>query len=1240
MAPPDRVGAGEIWLARYDAADPARGYYIADEVTFAQLAQFIRKITIGDATKDSDDYISSWIMGNWQGGGQVEEINEGAETDRFWTAFADTTSPHRNALPPLVTAVRPNSNCTNAYPLDVGNDDVMYHAFNESGTWKVWGFNETTGAFDYNAGAGVALGAIPVGKAIRYDGVIYVPLGINGYVRITGSSGTPTVSALIGAADPTTASPTSAPRPVCFAIFNQRLWAITHTGGIAYHTITQKDAGANAWHWPYGETTVDFPHIEASAIPKNMAVFPDKSGVESLYVKTTRGLLIFDDNNPIFLETHVDFPPHPDINQSLAIWPPGGDLHAGVGLNDVKYSTAFVVDPKFGLARDHGLPNELRGAITDLEPTIDRLYAIVGGVLEVDGGYVFNDTVGSAGTANGQFADVRGLAVDSSGNVIVCDEDNERLQKFDSSLTFVSVIVAGGAGSGNGQFAANNGPYDVALDSANKLFVVDRGNARVQRFSAAGAYEAQFGTFDDGTPAVAGSSTWTLQNTFGSTGTGNDNFDTPRQVAVDSSGNTYTADRINDRIIKRNSSGAFVSSITGLNDVLGVAVDSSGNIYASYDTNLVRKYNSSHAVLWTQTIGLGGGQLATDGTNLYVTDRTGNKVYKRLASSGAPDTSWGSSGSGNGQFSSPDGIALSGGELYVVDVGNNRVQVFSQTGVYLRQWTVAGASQLAGVAVDSSSRALVADVGADLVRRYSSTGTLIDTFSQADAFGLAVHTDGTVWVTNTAADTLTEWELVTVAPVAAIPPANGTFNLPQSLDITQSSGRIYVCDTGNHRVQYFTSAGLYEGQFGNTAYDSSTGAITASAADGQFNTPTGIAVNQSTGAVYVVDAANDRVQLFSATGTYQGKWGSSGTGDGQFTDPVAIAINPVTGNVFVTDTTRDDVQEFTAAGAFVRKIGASGTANGQFNSPQGIAVHTDGVLYVSDLTNEDVQEFVSASAGALSSYPSLHAWTGVGWHGLWKGTSTSAVPNWLKASSTAAAYRLWWGMNDGFVYHTKLRRTFHNARTGYLVGIDQFAASGVIETGFFDAAMEGFDKIASHLILLDAVASASESITVQFRVDSGGWESLGTVTAAADKVALPFDVVPGSTFSKGRRFNKMALRYSLARGGNTFLTPLIDAATLHFTKIPQNTTSFTLSLPLSTYKDRTAYEQYNDLTELVTAGEFLALVHRRESRDSDGDVVPPLFRILVSSVSGRMDTGESGTGKAELTVIHIPDGTA
>ena len=83
------------------------------------------------------------------------------------------------------------------------------------------------------------------------------------------------------------------------------------------------------------------------------------------------------------------------------------------------------------------------------------------------------------------------------------------------------------------------------------------------------------------------------------------------------------------------------------------------------------------------SFGTGNGQfnsprgIAVDGGgNIYVADTNNNRV-QIFDSSGAFQYAFGSLGSGNGQFKSPSGIAVGGGgNIYVADTFNNRVQVF------------------------------------------------------------------------------------------------------------------------------------------------------------------------------------------------------------------------------------------------------------------------------------------------------------------------------------------------------------------------------------------------------------------------------------------------------------------------------------------------------------------------------------------------------------------------------------
>ncbi len=78
--------------------------------------------------------------------------------------------------------------------------------------------------------------------------------------------------------------------------------------------------------------------------------------------------------------------------------------------------------------------------------------------------------------------------------------------------------------------------------------------------------------------------------------------------------------------------------------------------------------------------------------------------------------------------------------------------------------------------------------------------------------------------------------------------------------------------------------------------------------DGQFNEPKGIAVAPDY-AVYVADSRNHRVQYFTPMGSFLGKWGSYGTGPGEFSYPVGIAVAP-NGYVYVTEEGNYRVQYF------------------------------------------------------------------------------------------------------------------------------------------------------------------------------------------------------------------------------------------------------------------------------------------------------------------------------------------
>ncbi|MGD0177219.1 MAG: hypothetical protein ABSC50_10385 [Candidatus Bathyarchaeia archaeon] len=184
---------------------------------------------------------------------------------------------------------------------------------------------------------------------------------------------------------------------------------------------------------------------------------------------------------------------------------------------------------------------------------------------------------------------------------------------------------------------------------------------------------------------------------------------------------------------------------------------------------------------------------------------------------------------------------------------------------------------------------------------------------------------------------------------------NGQFNGPEGVAV-DSSGNVYVTDTGNNRVEEFTGTGTFITAWGSLG-----------SGNGQFNFPLGVAVD-SGGNVYVADDFNSRVEKFTGTGTFVMKWGSVGSGNGQFNAPHDVAVDSV-GNVYVTDTGNYRVEKFTGTGTFIMKWGSAGVSPGQFTAPYGVAVDSAGDVYVTDLNNNRVEKFglpVGATSVSIS----------------------------------------------------------------------------------------------------------------------------------------------------------------------------------------------------------------------------------------------------------------------------------
>ena len=290
-------------------------------------------------------------------------------------------------------------------------------------------------------------------------------------------------------------------------------------------------------------------------------------------------------------------------------------------------------------------------------------------VLAAEGPPEFLREWGSYGSGDSQFDRARSVATDSSGNVYVVDRDNERIQKFSSNGSFL--LEWGEYGSGPGQF---DNPEGVAVDASGNVFVTDGENERVQKFTSSGTYLTEW----DASGSPPGQ------------------FDHPQGIEVDSSGNVYVTDREDDIVVKFTGSGVYVTHWGGWGSgdgqfqrPEGVAIDSSGNVYvADRDNHRVQKFTSSGTFIgaWGSQ-GYGNGEferptgVAVDSKgNVYVTDSDDSRpggIIQKFSSSGAFLTQWGTPGGNPSEFDRPDDVTVSvDGTIYVADTRNNRVQAF------------------------------------------------------------------------------------------------------------------------------------------------------------------------------------------------------------------------------------------------------------------------------------------------------------------------------------------------------------------------------------------------------------------------------------------------------------------------------------------------------------------------------------------------------------------------------------
>jgi len=150
---------------------------------------------------------------------------------------------------------------------------------------------------------------------------------------------------------------------------------------------------------------------------------------------------------------------------------------------------------------------------------------------------------------------------------------------------------------------------------------------------------------------------------------------------------------------------------------------------------------------------------------------------------------------------------------------------------------------------------------------------------------------------------------------------------------------------------------MFTGCSGDRSKDYSSGKVIGKegTAEEEFDGPIGIAIDAQ-GFIYVSDSGNNRIQKFSSDGKFIKAWGSGGTAKGELDRPMHMTIGP-DGNLYVAEYLNDRVQVFHRDGSFVRLIGLKPDGKSYFDAPGGVAVDENGNVYVADFYHHQIQKF-------------------------------------------------------------------------------------------------------------------------------------------------------------------------------------------------------------------------------------------------------------------------------------------
>lgn len=252
-----------------------------------------------------------------------------------------------------------------------------------------------------------------------------------------------------------------------------------------------------------------------------------------------------------------------------------------------------------------------------------------------------------------------------------------------------------------------------------------------------------------------------------------------------------------------------------------------------------------------------------------------------------------------------------------------------------------------GVAVDKQGVIYATELGRVFAfdvknKRLDFVGTEPGQGQVSFPVGICFSDDGRLFITDNNSDRVYVYR--NRKYIASIG-VTGDFDSPSGIAIDDKRGVIYIVDSKKHAV----------GVYSLKDYSKLRTIGRRGPGPGEFNYPTNAAVD-SEGRLYVVDTANFRVQIFDSEGNHLKSFGKPGDALGAFARPKGIAIDS-DNNIYVADAYFGNFQIFDKDGNLLLFVGEKGKGPGKFWLPAGIAIDHEDKIYVVDQIPGTIQIF-------------------------------------------------------------------------------------------------------------------------------------------------------------------------------------------------------------------------------------------------------------------------------------------